>query len=90
MGTLTFERAPMGLLGMDVVQDELTDRIFGDLVQQGKVVKIADNVYFGGQSLEELHTVFTEILRRIDKADLRIKPSKLKLNIVSADILGLH
>ena len=48
MGTLTFERAPMGLLGMDVVLDEPTDRVLGDLVQQGKIVKIADNVYFGG------------------------------------------
>ena len=28
MGTLTFARAPMGLLGMDVWQDELTERIF--------------------------------------------------------------
>ena len=42
MGTLTFARAPMGLLGMDVWQDELTDRVLGDLVLAGQVVKIAD------------------------------------------------
>ena len=41
---MTFARAPMGLLGMDVYQDELTDRLFGDLVQANKLVKIADNV----------------------------------------------
>lgn len=34
----------MGLLGMDVYQDELTDRLFRDLVISGKLCKIADNV----------------------------------------------
>ena len=41
-GTLAFTRAPMGLLGMDVFQDELTDNIVGDLVLAGKVCKIGN------------------------------------------------
>ena len=90
MGTLTFARAPMGLLGMDVWQDELTDRLFGDLIQKGSVVKIADNIYFGGQDLENFHQTFEEIIKRIAESDLRAKPSKLKLNLISADVLGLH
>ena len=90
MGTLAYSRAPMGLLGMDVWQDELTDRLFGDLVLAGRLVKLTDNIYFGGQTIEEMHHTFDEILRRCSEADLRIKPSKVKLNIVSADILGLH
>ena len=44
----------MGLLGMDSFQDELTDHLFGDLVSAGQVVKIADNVYFGGNTEDEL------------------------------------
>ena len=89
-GTLCYARAGMGLLGMDSFQDELTDRLLGDLVLAGQVVKIADNIYFGGNTEEEFYTVFTTILERCHNANLRIKPSKMKLNIRSADILGLH
>ena len=90
VGTFCFSRATMGLLGMDVYQDELTDKLLGDLVLSGHVVKIADNVYFGAQSLEEFQKVFVTILSRCKEADLRLKPSKVKLNVQSADILGLH
>ena len=89
-GTLAYARAPIGLLGMDAVQEELTDKLLGDLVIDGKVAKVADNVYFGGETIEELHQVFEEIIQRCHCADLRIKPSKINLNIKHADILGLH
>ena len=58
IGTLCFRSAPMGLLGMDTFQDELTDKIFGDLVLQRKMCKIADNVYFGGDTLQKMHETF--------------------------------
>ena len=89
-GTLAFTRAPMGLLGMDVFQDELTDALFGDLVLAGKVCKIADNIYFGGDTLDEMLSVFEELVKRCHKANLRFKIKKIRLNIKSADILGLH
>ena len=62
-GTLAYARAPIGLLGMDAVQEELTDKLLGDLVLRGAVAKVADNVYFGGSTLAELHEVFEEIVR---------------------------
>ena len=89
-GTMTYARGAMGLLGMDSIQEELTDRLIGDLVHEGKAFKIADNIYFGGKNMIELISIFGEILRRCDLASLRIKPSKVKLKITSADILGLH
>ena len=90
LGTMTFTSAIMGLLGMDVFQDELTDKIFGDLVLSGHLVKMADNIYFGADTFPNFVKLFKTILDRISLSDLRIKPSKLKLNIQSADILGLH
>ena len=89
-GTLAYARAPMGLLGMDAVQEELTDKLLGDLVVQGSVAKVADNIYFGGDTLADLHLVFEEIVSRCHLANLRLKPSKIFLNIKQADILGLH
>ena len=81
-GTLAYARAPMGLLGMDSIQEELTDRMLGDLVVAGQVVKIADNIYFGADTLEEMQWIFNEILSRCSKANLRIKPAKVRLNII--------
>ena len=90
MGTMCFTAATQGLLGMDVYQDELTDKIFGDLVISKHLVKIADNIYFGANSLTNFTRLLRTILQKIETADLRIKPSKLKINVQSADILGLH
>ena len=90
MATMCFSSATMGLLGMDVFQDELTDKLLGDLVLTGNAVKIVDNVYFGANSLEDFLKVFATIIARCDTADLKLKPGKLRLNIQEADILGLN
>ena len=39
--SLAYARAPNGLLGMDSTCDDLTDKMFGDLVLQGKLAKLA-------------------------------------------------
>ena len=80
-GTLCFSRATMGLLGMDTYQDELTDRLLGDLVLQGHVVKLADNIYFGAESMKKFVSIFKVILGRCSAANLKLKPRKVKLNI---------
>ena len=90
MGTLVFSRAILGLLGMDVFLDEITDRVFGDLIMQGKAFKLADNIYFGGSTLEEFHQVFNTILSKMKDSDLKAKPSKLSVNIQEQEILGLN
>ena len=78
------------MLGMDAICEELTDKLFGDLVLEGKVAKITDNIYCGGETIRELHMIFETIMERCSKANLRIKPSKIQLNVANADILGLH
>ena len=47
----------MGLLGMDVFQDELTDRLFGDLVLSGKLCKIESNIYFRAETVSDLSAI---------------------------------
>ena len=81
MGTLCFSSATVCLLGMDIFQDELTDRLLGDLVLKGNVVKIAEKIYFGSHSFKNFTEIFATILGRCDTANLRLKLSKLKLNI---------
>ena len=71
-GILAYARGPNGLLGMDAVCDELTDKILGDMVLQGKVAKSADTIFFGAETIEKLHDIFREILRRCQISNLRI------------------
>ena len=66
-GTLAYSRGPNGLLGMDAICEELTDKLFGDLVLEGKVAKIADNIYCGGETIRELHMIFETIMERCSK-----------------------
>ena len=60
-GTLCFSSATMGLLGIDMYQDKLTDKLLGDLVLSGRMVKLADNVYFGADSLQHFQQLFQTI-----------------------------
>ena len=64
--------------------------MFSDLVLAGNMVKIANNLYFGGDTEEEFVKVFQIVLSCCEVGNLRLKPKKIKLNIQSADILRLH
>ena len=87
-GTLAYTQAPIGLLGMDVYQDELTNHLFSNLVLVGKLCKISDNIYFRGDTVPELASIFKDIVRRVHISNLQIKPTKVKICIKSAKILG--
>ena len=74
---------------MDVFQDKLTDRLFGDLVLKGKICKIADNIYF-----KQRHTIISHYnLLRNPQDSGYIRPKNKtqqdKIHIQSANILGL-
>lgn len=69
--------------------DELTDCILGALVAAGHVMKIANNIFFGGPSMDDAVDIFRIILNRLNVVSIRMKPKKIQFNIRSADILGM-
>lgn len=44
----------MGMPGSETAPDELMSRVLGDLLEEGIVAKIADDLYCGGNSPGEL------------------------------------
>ena len=46
-----------------------------------KLCKIAVNVYFGGDDLADLASIFKEVMSRIDQSDLHAKPGKIEIDI---------
>ena len=53
-GVRVYKRSAMGMPGSETALEELMCRILGDLLQEGVVAKIADDLYCGGNSYEEL------------------------------------
>ena len=44
----------MGMPGSETYLEELMSRVLGNLIQEGCVAKIADDLYFGGNSPVEV------------------------------------
>ena len=78
----------MGLPGVEVALEELTCLLLGDLVQQGKVAKLADDLYIGGANPEELLLNFEQVLHRMMEANIKLSPDKTVISPKSITILG--
>ena len=75
----------MGIPGSEIALEELMCRILGDLLQEGCVAKIADNLYRGGNSHQELLLNWRKVLNR---CNLRLSPAKTIILQASTTILG--
>ena len=87
-GTRVYLTAAMGQPGSETALEELTCRVFGHLIQEGTVAKIADNLYCGGATLDELCTNWDALLKAASRNDLRFSASQTVVNPKSTDILG--
>ncbi|CAC5394097.1 unnamed protein product [Mytilus coruscus] len=71
-GVRVYVRSAMGMPGSETGLEELTCRVLGHLVQEGVVAKIADDLYCGGNSPEELLTNWERELRSFRASPHRI------------------
>ena len=85
-GLRVYTRAAMGMPGEHL--DELMSRVIGDLMHAGKVIKIADDLYTGGNSIDELLLNWEHILQRFLKNNLRLSATKTVVCPVTTTILG--
>lgn len=53
-GIRVYTRCAMGMPGTETAVEELMCRVLGDCLQDGYVAKLADDLYCGGQTVEEL------------------------------------
>ena len=52
------------------------NEILRDLINKGKVVTFVDNVLVETKTKEEHNEIIEEVLRRLEKNDLYVKPKK--------------
>ena len=87
-GIRFLRRSGQGLLGQSEELEELLAKILKEELQEGHCCKIADDIFVGGPTQEEAATVYTRILGKFHKANLKISGSKTHIFPDSADVLG--
>ena len=87
-GTFVYRRSVMGLPGSESALEELLSRIFGDMVEDRKIVKIADDFYVGSDNIENLLSSWEEVLQRLSLNGLKLSADKTVCCPTSTNILG--
>lgn len=78
----------MGMPGSETILEELTCRVLGDLVQEGVVAKLADDLYCGGSTPIDLLNNFTRTLQALQRNCLNLSASKTVITQRETTILG--
>ena len=68
---------PQGLKGASERSYEKLLRIYGDMIQEGRLAQMADGLHALGDTIQELAFNYREVLLRADKCNLTFKPSKV-------------
>lgn len=87
-GTRVYTRCAMGIPGSESALEELMCRVLGDLIQEGRVVKLADDLFCGGNSPQEVLDNWRLVLEALHACDLRLSASKTVICPRSTTVLG--
>lgn len=84
-GVQVYVRSVIGMPGSETVLEELTRRVFRDFLQ---VAKVADYMYGGADSLEDLLEVWRQVLAALQRCTLNLSAIKTTVALVQTSILG--
>ena len=78
----------MGMPGSETALEKLLLRVLGNCIRYGIVAKLADDLYCGGNTLDELLSTWKRVLDALEKSSLKLSPSKAVICPRSTTILG--
>ena len=87
-GIRVYTRSAMGMPGSETCLEELMSRVLGDLIQEGCVAKIADDLYVGGNSPIEVLANWRRVPALLQKNNLRLSAAKTIICPRKATVLG--
>jgi hypothetical protein len=87
-GTRVYARCAMGMPGSESALEELMCRVLGDLQQEGIVTKLADDLYCGGNTPDELVRNWKRVLDTLLQCRLCLSASKTIIAPKKTTILG--
>jgi len=87
-GLRVYLRSAMGMPGSSEYLQELTSRVFGDLVEKGIVSIVADDLFVGGNTVDEIYNHWFVVLSRLQENNLTLSSTKTVICPTSTTILG--
>ncbi|XP_034315484.2 uncharacterized protein [Magallana gigas] len=87
-GVRVYARSAIGMPDSGTILEELTCRVLGDLVQEGVVAKLADDLYCGGSTPIDLLNNSTRTLQALQRNGLNLYASKTMITPKETTILG--
>ena len=87
-GVYVYTRAVMGLPGSESALEQLLCKVLGDLMVEGSVIKLADDLYVGGDTPQALNAAWEKVLHLLSINNLRLSPSKTVCCPLETNILG--
>ena len=78
----------MGMPGSETALEEVMCRALGPLLQDGSVAKIADDLYCGGNTPQELLCNWKRVLQALHNCNLRLSAHKTIISPKTTTILG--
>ena len=68
--------------------DEWLFQILGDLIQEGKVLKLHDDIRVGGKTIDEALDNYCEMLQKFQAHNIKLHPKKAKIFPKSTTVFG--
>ena len=87
-GLYVYVCEPQGLRNASEHAYDRLGMIFGDMVREDRMTRHADGLHVLGDTLVELYNNLEEVLFRIRKSGMTLKPSKLEVAPVNSVIFG--
>ena len=87
-GVRLYARAAMGMPGSSEWLDELCSRVMGDLLMKRVVLIIADDMFVGGKTIEELLKNWSLLLATLARNNLKLSAQKTVVAPKSTVVLG--
>ena len=87
-GVRVYVRSAMGMPGSETAFEEVMCRVLGPILQDGSVAKIADDLYCGGNTPQELLCNWKRVLQALHNCKLRLSAHKTIISPKTTTILG--
>ena len=87
-GPMVYTASPQGLRNSSEVSYDRLARIFGTMMQESRLTRMADGIFVLADSYEELLDNYVETLQRLRLSGLTLKPSKCVIAPTTAVIFG--
>ena len=87
-GLRYMKRSGQGLIGQSEELDELLAKILKSELQQGIVIRLADDLYIGGDTDTQAAINYDIVLSKLNQCNIKLSPHKTSIFLEEMNILG--